>query len=139
MARMGTLKANAPSDDAGGGVLPLYVFGNKCLVLLYNAVAGGKAKSLADLGGRREYFEPDGRIGLRLPSGKRPPSQLPETTFACAARELLEESWGLWGLADLFSPPLKSLFVEKPSDPSTLPTQSVQRLLAECKEVSLNA
>lgn len=125
-----------PSRDAAGGVLPIYVCsGAKQVTLFYNAVAGDKASSLTDLGGRREFFEPDGSVGVRLPSGRRPTSQTRETTFVCASRELYEESRGLWGLAALASPPIKPIFPEGTS--SQRPTaQPVRGLVAECTEVN---
>ncbi|KAL8426523.1 hypothetical protein Efla_004888 [Eimeria flavescens] len=90
------------------GVLPVTRLRGEWHGLFYNATGGPKAGFLTDFGGRREFI--DKSSGLLspppLPSGIRPAAHTLESLNACAARELYEETAGLWGLAELLKPPV---------------------------------
>lgn len=94
-------------NPTSAGVFPVTRVHGRWHALLYNATAGNKSKALTDFGGRREFLEPSGLLAPPPPpSGRRPPTQTLESLESCAARELWEESGGLWGLGEILKPPI---------------------------------
>ncbi|XP_026192731.1 uncharacterized protein LOC34620982 [Cyclospora cayetanensis] len=111
---------SAPKPLSSSGILPVVAVGGRWCLLLYNATGGSKANVLTDFGGKREYVEPSGHLAPPPPpSGIRSPTQTLETPTACAARELYEETGGLWGLGALVSPPIG------PRPRAPVPVQSI--------------
>ena len=128
-----TMEETPPISSSG--VFPLVQIDNRSFSLLYNASGGPKSHVLTDFGGRREYVTVEApaaetstlntctiqsspadkhnrrkKRNAAAAAGAAAPaaSRTLEDPQTCAARELIEETGGLWGLWNILQQPLLS-------------------------------